>query len=578
MKMSKMYMPTLREVPAEAEIPSHKLLLRAGMTRRLVTGIYSYLPLGWRVIKKVEDVVREEMDNFGGQELLLSAVQPKEIWDATGRWEDFGPEMFRFKDRHDRQFCLGPTHEEYLTEMIKGEITSYKQMPLILYQIQTKYRDERRPRFGFMRAREFIMKDAYTFDVNEEAMKEAYMNQWRAYDAIFTRLGLDYKVVAGDSGAMGGDNSHEFMAMSEYGESLVAFCNGCNDYAATDEKAEVVYEAKYSGEEEKDLEKIHTPAMKTIEEVAEFLDQPLDRLAKALVHEIGEEIVVSIIPGDRELSETKLINHLGATEHEIVMASDETIEKIGSAPGFTGPKGLAEDVKILVDSRIAKMKNLVIGGNEADYHLINANFARDFKGEIVEDLLEIQEGDKCPKCGHTLDMARGIEVGNIFQLGTKYSSGLKASFLDQNGKEQLFYMGSYGIGVSRTVSAIIEQNYDEYGIIWPLNVAPYEIIITVINHKKEEQMELAENLYEDFRSKGMEVLLDDRDERAGVKFNDRDLIGIPIRITVGRGAKDGEVEYSLRKDGERQDVKVEDLEELILKEYREAGLDYKLRF
>ncbi len=567
MKMSHMYMPTLREVPAEAEIPSHQLLLRAGLTRRLVSGIYSYLPLGYRVLRKVEEVIREEMDNHGGQELLLSAVQPKEIWEATGRWEDFGPEMFKFNDRHNREFCLGPTHEEYLTAMVKGEINSYKQLPLTLYQIQTKYRDERRPRFGFMRAREFTMKDAYTFDVDKEAMAVAYENQWKAYDKIFTRLGLDFKVVAGDSGAMGGDNSHEFMAMSEYGESLVAYCDKC-DFAATDEKAEVAYSIEDKDTEELAMEEVHTPEVSTIDMLSEFLNMPKHKLGKALMYVIKGEPVLCFVPGDREVNEIKLINHLGAGEHEIEMASEEVIRDLmGAEPGFTGPIGIKEGVKVLIDSRLTKVKNLVVGANKKDYHLKNVNFKRDFDAEIVEDLLLIQEGDKCPKCGEVLKMARGIEVGNIFQLGTKYSEGLDATFLDQDGKKQYFWMGSYGIGVSRTVAAIIEQNYDERGIIWPLQVAPYHAIVTIVNVKKEDQVEIAEKIYKDLKAVGVEVLLDDRNERAGVKFNDRDLIGIPIRITVGRDAENGIVEYSLRKDEDKTEVKIDDIKDLVLKEF-----------
>lgn len=572
MRMSKMYLPTLREVPAEAEIPSHKLLLRSGMTRRLVSGVYSYLPLGYRVIRKVENVVREEMDNFGGQELLMSAVQPKEIWEATGRWGDFGPEMFKLKDRHSREFCLGPTHEEYLTDMIKGEITSYKQLPLILYQIQTKYRDELRPRFGFMRAREFIMKDSYTFDVSEEAMKVAYQNQWDAYDVIFSRLKLRYKVVQGDSGAMGGDNSHEFMAMSEYGESLVAYCNNC-DYAATDEKAAVVYEVKNSEEEELEKEKIHTPGASTIEELEKMTGEDGSKFAKSLVYSVNGEPVVCVIPGDRQLSEIKLINHLGVAEHELEIGSDEQIEEItGAGKGYTGPIGIKEGVRILVDSRITKMKNIVIGANEVDYHIQNVNYGRDFTGEVVEDLLLIEEGDHCPECGEVLSMERGIEVGNIFQLGTKYSDGLNATFLDANGKAQKFWMGSYGIGVSRTVAAIIEQYYDEDGIIWPMIVAPYHVIVTIINNGVEEQVELAEEIYGALKDRGVEVLLDDRDERPGVKFNDRDLIGIPIRITVGRDAADRVVEYSLRSDRENKNVSVDEIMGLIEEEFEKADM------
>ena len=575
MKMSKMYMPTLREVPAEAEIPSHQLLLRAGMTRKLVSGVYSYLPLGYKVIRKVEDIVREEMDNHGGQEVYLSAIQPKEIWEATGRWENFGPEMFRVGDRHNREFCLGPTHEEYLTNMIKGEITSYKQLPLILYQIQTKYRDELRPRFGFMRAREFIMKDSYTFDVSEEAMKVAYKNQWEAYDNIFTRLNMRYKVVQGDSGAMGGDNSHEFMAMSEYGESLVAYCDKC-DFAATDEKASVNYDVVNETEEKLEVEKVHTPGATTIEDLEKLFNAHGSKFAKALVYEIKEEPVVCIIPGDRQLNEIKLLNHLGAAEHEIEVASDETILEItGAEKGFTGPIGLKEGTKLLVDSRITEMTNLVVGANEKDYHIKNANYGRDFEGEVVKDLLLIEEGDKCPKCGEVLKMERGIEVGNIFQLGTKYSEGLNAKFLDDNGREQFFWMGSYGIGVSRTVAAIVEQNYDENGIIWPLVVAPYHAIITIINKKDEAQVELAEKMYDELKAAGVDVLLDDRDERAGIKFNDRDLIGIPIRITVGRNAVDSVVEYSIRRDGENSDVKSEEVLDLIKEEFKKSGLELR---
>ena len=513
------------------------------------------------------------MDNFGGQELLMSAVQPKEIWEATGRWDDFGPEMFKFKDRHNREFCLGPTHEEYLTEMIKGEVTSYKQLPLILYQIQTKYRDERRPRFGFMRAREFIMKDSYTFDVSEEAMQDAYLNQWKAYDAIFTRLGLNYKVVAGDSGAMGGNNSHEFMAMSEYGESLVAYCDSC-DYAATDEKAGVVYDVENTGEEELEIEEVHTPGVTSIEDLSKFLDLPESKLVKALMYVVKGEPVLCFIPGDREVNEIKLINYLGAAEHDIEMASEEVIrDEMGGEPGFTGPIGIKEDVRILVDSRVAEIKNFVVGANKADYHLRNVNYPRDFKGEVVDDLLLIREGDKCPKCGEILKMDRGIEVGNIFQLGTKYSEGLKASFLDKNGKKQPFWMGSYGIGISRTVSAIIEQNYDENGIIWPLNTAPYEVIVTIINEKKEEQLEAAEKIYEELKGLGVDVLLDDRNERAGVKFNDRDLIGIPLRVTVGRDVSDGVIEFSTRREMEKRQVGTDEIIGIIKEEFKKEGIN-----
>lgn len=572
MRMSKLYMPTLREVPSEAEIPSHKLLLRGGMIRKLVSGVYSYLPLGYRVIRKIENIVREEMDNAGSQELLMSAIQPKEIWESSGRWDNFGPEMFKLKDRNIREFCLGPTHEEYFTSLIRDEIKSYKQLPLNLYQIQTKYRDEKRPRFGLIRAREFIMKDAYSFDRDVEGMEKSYQDMWKAYERIFTRLKLKYKVVEGDSGAMGGNQSHEFMAMSEVGESLVAYCDNC-DYAATDEKATVVYNVERTEEDMKDMEKVPTPNTTTIEDLVDFFHIDKSNFGKALVYKICGEPVVAIIPGDRELNETKLCNYLKVPEHELELADEKTIEKIsGAAKGFTGPVGLKEDVKILVDSRITHMRNIIVGGNETDYHLKNVNFGRDFTGEVVEDLLLIDKGDICPKCGKTLLLDRGIEVGNIFQLGTKYSDSLKATYLDENGKEQPIVMGSYGVGVSRSMAAIVEQYHDENGIIWPLVVAPYHVIITIINVKNEEQRELGERIYKELKDRGLEVLLDDRNERAGVKFNDRDLIGIPIRITVGKRANENIVEYSLREDGINEDIPVEAIGDKIEEKFKKEGL------
>ena len=573
MRMSKLYMPTLREVPSEAEIPSHKLLLRAGMTRKLVSGIYSYLPLGYRVIKKIEKIVREEMDNAGSQELLMSAIQPRELWEASQRWENFGPEMFKLKDRNEREFCLGPTHEEYFTNLIKDEIRSYKQLPLNLYQIQTKYRDEKRPRFGIIRSREFIMKDAYSFDKDVEGMEKSYREMWEAYEKIFTRLKLKYKVVQGDSGSMGGNNSHEFMAMSEVGESLVAYCDNC-DYAATDEKAEVVYNIKESHTVEGNMEKVYTPNAKTIDDLVDLFKIEKSNFGKALVYNISGEPVVVIVPGDREVNETKLCNYLGEPEHELEMADEETIIKItGANKGFTGPVGLIGDVKLLVDSRITKMKNLIVGGNETDYHLKNVNYGRDFTGEVVEDLLLVEEGDVCPKCGEPLLMDRGIEVGNIFQLGTKYSSSLNANYVDEDGKEKPFVMGSYGVGVSRSMAAIVEQYHDEYGIIWPLIVAPYHIIITIINIKNEEQKQLGEKIYKELLAEGLEVLLDDRSERAGVKFNDRDLIGIPIRITVGKKASQNIVEYSIRKDNEKIEISTDEIMAKVKEQFKKEGIN-----
>lgn len=573
MKMSNLYMPTLRQDPAEAEIPSHQLLLRAGMIRKLVSGVYSYLPLGYRTIRKIENIVREEMDNKGAQELLMSAIQPKELWDKSGRWDDFGPEMFKLRDRSEREFCLGPTHEEYFTNLIKDEVNSYKQLPLIIYQIQTKYRDEKRPRFGLIRAREFIMKDAYSFDVDEDGMKLSYQKMWDAYDAIFTRLKLNYKVVQGDTGAMGGKVSHEFMAMSEVGEGRIAYCKAC-DYAATDEKADVVINIE-DDEKLLDIEKIYTPEIKTIEDLTNFLKIDKRKFGKAIILKAAGKPIVVLIPGDRELNETKLINYLKIAEHELEMADEETIRKITMADkGFTGPIGL-KDARLIVDKRITQIKNIVVGANETDYHLKNVNYGRDFQAEVADDLLLVEEGDTCPNCGSKLYIDRGIEVGNIFQLGTKYSKSLNATFLDENGKEREFVMGSYGVGVSRSVAAIVEQYHDEKGIIWPFVVAPYHVIITVVNAKKEEQIALGERLYNELKDQGIEVLLDDRNESAGVKFNDRDLIGIPARITVGKLASDGIVEFSLRKSSEREELKAEDVYDRILLAFKEEGFELK---
>lgn len=575
MKMSKMYMPTLKENPSEAEIESHKLLLRAGMIRQLVSGVYSYLPLGYRAIQKVEEVVREEMDKSGSQELLMSAIQPKEIWEATGRWENFGPEMWRLTDRNNREFCLGPTHEEYFTDLIKNEIKSYKQLPLNLYQIQTKYRDEKRPRFGLMRGREFIMKDAYSFDVDQEGMENSYQEMWDAYDRIFTRLKLNYKVVEGDTGAMGGRVSHEFMAISEAGEGLIAYCDSC-DYAATDEKAIVIYDNEKANGEILDREDVYTENISTIEALVEFFDIKENNFGKAIVYNVSGKPLVVIIPGDRELNETKLFNYLQVPEHEIEMADEDLIKGIsGADKGYTGPIGLKENTRLIIDKSISQMKNIIVGANKSNYHIKNANYGRDFEGEIVDDLLMVVSGDKCPKCNSKLKMEKGIEVGNIFQLGTKYSEGLNGKFLDKNGKEQLFVMGSYGIGITRTVAAIVEQNNDENGIVWPLNTAPYQAIISILNVKKEEQVELGERLYDMLKDLGVEVLLDNRDERAGVKFKDRDLIGIPIRITVGKKADEEIVEYSLRSSEEKMEVSIGEIEDLIVEEFQKNSL--KLR-
>jgi len=555
-------MPTLREDPQDAEIASHKFLLRAGMIRKSASGIYTYLPLGYRSIRKIENIVREEMDNAGAMEILMSAIQPAEIWKESGRWEKFGPEMFKLHDRNDREFCLGPTAEEYFTTLIRDEVKSYKDLPLNLYQIQTKYRDEKRPRFGINRAREFSMKDAYTFDTSPETLDVAYMNMYRAYENIFDRLHLDYKIVEGDNGAMGGTGSHEFIALSETGEGVIVYSEN-GKFGATEEKAPVKYILP-ENEKKKDLEKINTPGAKTIEEVSKFLNVDKKRCAKAVDLVMADERVIVFIPGDRELNMAKLISYTGVPEHDIRMMEESEIKEIGSVAGFTGPIGL--DIRVIVDKSITEIDNLVIGANEEEYHYINANFGRDFEGEVVDDLLLVEEGDKVPGTDDEYKFARGIEVGNIFKLGTKYSKALNATYLDENGKANYFYMGSYGVGITRSVTAIIEQNHDDNGIIWPIAVAPYEAIVTIVNIKDDEQVSLGEKIYEELKSKGIEVLLDDRKERAGVKFKDRDLIGIPLRITCGKKSSEGLVEYSTRREMENSEISYEDSIKNIIEE------------
>lgn len=571
MRMSKFYAPTLREVPAEAELISHQLLLRSGMIRKLVSGVYTYLPLGYKVIKKIEAIVREEMDAIDSQESLMSTLCPSELWKETGRWDDFGPEMFTVKDRHSREFCLGPTHEEVFTNLIRHELKSYKQLPLSLYQIQTKFRDEKRPRFGLMRCREFIMKDAYTFDKDEEGMRNSYYEMWKAYENIFNRCKLDYRVVEGDSGAMGGSDSHEFIALSKVGETEIIYCNSC-DYAATDEKAICSFTIE-SNEQLKENIKTHTPGVKTIEKLEEFFKVSQEKFIKTLVYKAKDEVVVVLIPGNRELNELKLVNYLEIQEHDLEMADEETVKKITfSEGGYAGPIGLHEDARLVIDSRVKSIVNGITGANEANYHIENVNFDRDYNGEVVEDLLLAQKGDKCPKCSEALSSDRGNEVGNIFQLGTKYSKALNATFLDENGKEQFIVMGSHGVGVSRTMAAIIEQYNDESGIVWPLAVAPFHVIITVINSKKEEQRLLGEEIYKELKSKGIEVLLDDRKERAGVKFKDAELMGIPIRVNVGREAAERKVEIKFRAGGDAIEVSDNEIFNIVKAEFEKQGL------
>ncbi len=560
MRLSKYLLPTLREVPSEAEIPSHQLMMRAGLIRKLASGVYSYLPLGLKTLKKIENIVRESMDSHEAQELLMSAILPKEYFEVSGRWKVFGPEMFRLKDRADRDFCLGPTHEEIFTDTVKNTIKSYKQLPVTLYQIQTKYRDERRPRFGVIRSREFIMKDAYSFDKDESGLDVSYKNMYDAYKEAFDKMGLEYLIVDADSGAMGGSGSQEFMVKSEVGEDTIAYCS-CG-FCSNIEKAECVPEAVHENDDMLDMEKIYTPHSRTIEELTGFLNTTPDNFAKTLLYNADGKIVAVMVRGDREVNETKLANHLGCIDLELA-SPDDVVKTTGAAVGFAGPVGL--DVEVIADNEIAHMKNFVVGANETEYHYKNVNINRDFTPDYIGDFRNIEVGNLCPKCkNERIKTCRGIEVGHIFKLGSKYTDAMECTYLDENGKQQTPIMGCYGIGVSRCLAAVIEQNCDEGGIAWPVSVAPYHVIVVPVNSKNEKQAALAEDIYQKLLSAGIEVIIDDRAERAGVKFKDADLIGIPVRINVGKKAEDGEVEFIIRKSGEVSEMTADEaIEEAI---------------
>ncbi|MFQ5353604.1 MAG: proline--tRNA ligase [Thermodesulfobacteriota bacterium] len=558
MRFSRILLPTLKESPADAEVMSQRLMVRAGMIKKVAAGIYQILPLGLRVLRKVENIVREEMDRAGATEVSLPVVIPSELWKESGRWDKYGPELLRVTDRHKRDFCIGPTHEEVITDMVRGSVRSYRQLPINLYQIQTKFRDEIRPRFGLMRAREFVMKDAYSFHADEESAEAEYRNMLGAYSRIFERCGLEFRAVEAESGAIGGSFSHEFMVLADTGEDEVAACDTC-DYAANVERAEVRPPAQrrpVSPEEDAGaLKPVGTPGKKTVEEVSEFLKVSPSTLIKTLIYSTDKGPVAALVRGDLELNEMKLARLLELSV--VCLADDETVTKVTGAPsGFAGPVGLK--VPIYADYSVLSICGAVTGGNEADTHLQNVAAGRDFEA-VYSDLAFASEGDGCPRCAGVLNMRRGIEVGHVFKLGTKYSDAMGATFLDSNGKEQPIIMGCYGIGIGRTAAASIEQNHDEAGIIWPLGLAPFAVEVLVIKVKDEASMSAAEGIYNGLTEAGVETLFDERNERAGKKFKDADLIGIPVRITVGeRNLAEGLVEVKSRGTGEVKKVRVEE--------------------
>ncbi|MGY3185449.1 proline--tRNA ligase [Lysinibacillus sp. TE18511] len=557
MKQSKTLIPTLREVPADAEVKSHKQLLRAGFIRQNTSGVYSYLPLAKRVLTKIENIVREEMEAINSIELLMPSLQSAELWQESGRWEKYGPELMRLKDRHDRDFALGPTHEEVITTLVRDEIKSYKKLPLTLYQIQTKFRDEKRPRFGLLRGREFIMKDAYSFHATRESLDETYDDMYRAYSNIFSRLGLNYRAVIADAGSIGGKGTHEFMVLSEIGEDTIAYSDTSN-YAANIEMAEVLVDYQPSDEALKDLEKVATPDQKTIEEVSAFLNVEPSTVIKSLVFDVDGELVVVLARGDHEINDIKLKNALNADSVEL--ASEEAIRNLlGCGVGSIGPVKLPVDIKVVADNAIKSIRNGVAGANEDGFHLVSVNPERDFAINEYLDIRFIQEGDPSPDGQGTIKFAEGIEVGHIFKLGTTYSAKMNGTFLDEQGKTQPFIMGCYGIGVSRILAAVAEHFQDENGFIWPTQLSPYDIHVVPVNTKDETQVALADELYGLLKSYRYDVLIDDRAERAGVKFADADLIGLPVRVTVGKKATEGIVEVKFRQTGETFEWKKEEV-------------------
>ena len=578
MKMSNMFVQTMREFPSDAEVISHKMLARAGYIKKLTSGVYTFLPLMWRVLKKVENIIRDEMDKAGAQELLMPFVQPKELWEESGRWNAYGGELMRLKDRHGREMCLGPTHEEIITSVARDVLKSYKQLPVNLYQIQSKFRDERRPRFGLLRGREFIMKDAYSFSTSQEDLEREYQNMWQAYTNIFKRCGLDTKAVQSDSGAIGGSVSHEFMVITDTdaGENDVFYCD-C-DYSANSNHAVSNLPDAVTDGGFKETKIVDTPNVGSIEELSKFLNCPQTAICKSLVYIVDKAPVIALIRGDRAVEETKLMNAVGGIDIRIATSGEieEMMKENGfdAVAGFIGPKGVKKygeyEVKIVADKTVADLKNFIIGINQTDKHLVGANWGIDVElPQIVEDIRLVEAGDFCPECGKPLKVTRGIEVGNIFQLGTKYSAPMNAVYLDANGKTQPYIMGCYGIGVTRTAAAAVEAHHDEWGIKWPLAIAPYHVVVVPVSTQDETQMKVANEIYEKLLNAGVEVVLDDRNERPGVKFKDADLIGFPYRITVGKTISEGSVEFVERSNGEKLSITPQDAVDRVIKAVRE---------
>lgn len=563
MKQSKVFIPTMREVPSEAEALSHQLLLKAGLIKQSTSGIYSYLPLATRVLNHISKIIREEMENIDAVEILMPALQQAELWEESGRWGAYGPELMRLKDRNGREFALGPTHEEVVTSIVRDELKSYKQLPLTLFQIQSKFRDEKRPRFGLLRGREFIMKDAYSFHADEASLDQTYQEMYNAYSRIFKRVGINARPVVADSGAIGGNHTHEFMALSEIGEDTIVYSEN-SDYAANIEKAEVKYYPNEKHTDIKSLEKIETPNIKTAQELADFLNRPIDEIVKTMIFKVDGEFMMFLVRGHHELNDVKVKAYF-KTDNVEMATQDEIVNLLGANPGSLGPIH-NKDIKIIADNFVKDLNNIVVGANEDGYHYINANVERDFNIDEYGDFRFILEGEPLSDGSGNAKFAEGIEVGQVFKLGTKYSEAMNAKFLDNQGKAQPLIMGCYGIGVSRTLSAIVEQNNDENGIIWPKSVTPFDLHLITINPKKEEQLELGDKLYSELQSK-YDVLYDDRKERAGVKFNDADLIGLPIRIVVGKNASEGIVEVKVRQTGESEEVHVNELDNHIASLY-----------